>query len=370
LDALDRILGTSPQADAMRTFGRRAAAVDATVLLTGETGTGKGILARAIHDSSSRARGPFIAVNCAGVPESLFESEFFGHVRGAFTGALQAHRGLFEQADRGTLFLDEIGELPRGMQAKLLTVLEDGELRKVGGERIARFDARLIAATGQDLGLAISEQRFRGDLYHRLKILEFRLSPLRDRRGDIELLAAHFLTVYARKYQREGCMLTPDTLTQLLAHSWPGNVRELAHSIEAAVVASSNGRLRWKSLEAARPGFSPHSASPGASGRYCFTGSEREETTLILDALTRHKGNRTRAARMLGMSRNTLLNKIRRIPSAHTSPMLRPGETDAPDSSVRSTAAHCAPDNAQSDSNGSSSLPYKTAAENDLAIRD
>jgi transcriptional regulator with PAS, ATPase and Fis domain len=368
LDPLDRILGASPQAEAMRAFGRRAAAVDATVLLTGETGTGKGILARAIHDASGRARGPFVAVNCAGVPESLFESEFFGHVRGAFTGALQAHRGLFEQADRGTLFLDEIGELPRAMQAKLLTVLEDGELRKVGGERTARFDARLIAATGQDLIVAVADQRFRGDLYHRLKILEFRLPPLRERIGDIEILARHFLTDYGRKYQRDNCALTSDALAQLLSHSWPGNVRELAHSIEAAVVVSSNGRLRWRSLDAARPSVAGQASS--TSGRYCFTGSEGEEAALIVEALNRHNGNRTRAARTLGMSRNTLLNKMRRILLDRALPITASSSSYGRSNATSLSPAQCADDGAQIPGNRAHNLTPNSPAENDLANRD
>ncbi|MGH7468967.1 MAG: sigma-54 interaction domain-containing protein [Longimicrobiales bacterium] len=313
LDAFDRILGTSAQAEAMRAFGRRAAAVDATVLITGETGTGKGVLARAIHDSSARARAALVAVNCAGVPASLFESEFFGHVRGAFTGAVHAHRGLFEQADRGTLFLDEIGELPLNMQAKLLTVLEDGQLRKVGSERTSQFDARLIAATGVDLEIAVAELRFRSDLYHRLHILQCRLPPLRERRDDVAVLAQHFLTFFARKYGRTTPCMAPDTLAALQAHDWPGNVRELAHTIEAAIVAAGNGRIRWKPLS--RPPITPTTPTQLAkpAGRYCFSGPPDQEQALIRDALARHNGNRTRAARMLGMARNTLLGKMKRL---------------------------------------------------------
>ncbi|MGH7459935.1 MAG: sigma-54 interaction domain-containing protein [Longimicrobiales bacterium] len=312
LDAFDCILGTSPQAQAIRAFGRHAAAVDATALVTGETGTGKGILARAIHQSSNRARAPFVAVNCAGVPETLFESEFFGHVRGAFTGALHTHRGLFEQADRGTLFLDEIGELPMSLQAKLLTALEDGEFRRIGAERAARFDARLIAATGVDLERAVAVQRFRSDLFHRLKVLEFRLPPLRERPHDIEPLARHFLEVYARKYARTIEGIAPESITLLQSHAWPGNIRELAHTIEAAIIASSNGQLRWKPLHSPSP-VSPYGTSTDSSGRYRFSGPARDEIRIISDALARNYGNRTRAARMLGMSRNTLLTKIRKL---------------------------------------------------------
>ena len=312
LDAFDCILGTSPHAQAIRTFGRHAAAVDATALITGETGTGKGILARAIHQSSARRNGPFVAVNCAGVPESLFESEFFGHVRGAFTGALQPHRGLFEQADRGTLFLDEIGELPLALQAKLLSALEDGEFRRIGAERAARFDARLLAATSVDLEQAVATQRFRSDLFHRLNVLEFRLPPLRERLSDIEPLARHFLEIFARKYTREIEGIAPESIALLQSHRWPGNIRELAHTIEAAIIASSNGKLRWKPFSSPRPNHSIVSTTD-SSGRYRFSGPPHDEIRLISDALARNYGNRTRAAQTLGMSRNTLLAKIRKL---------------------------------------------------------
>ncbi len=313
LDAFNHILGSSPQALAIRAFGRQAAGVDATVLLTGETGTGKGILARAIHEASTRARGPFVAVNCAGVPESLFESEFFGHVRGAFTGALHTHRGLLEQADRGTLLLDEIGELPPGLQAKLLTALEDGEYRKVGGERIAHFDARLIAASCIDLELAVEQQRFRSDLYHRLRVLEFRIPPLRERTEDIAPLTAHFLDSFALKYRRTAQDLPPESLTLLQTHHWPGNIRELAHTVEAALLASNHGRLCLRSLRLARPSQTAQRPNSPPAGRYCFSGSAQEEQARIEDALTRCRGNRTHAARALGMSRNTLLGKLRKM---------------------------------------------------------
>src|SRR5690606_7480901 len=231
-------------AASIRGFGRRAAGVDAPVLLTGESGTGKGMLARAIHEASARARGPFVAVNCAGVPDSLFESEFFGHTRGAFTGAQHAHRGLFEQADRGTLLLDEIGELALPLQAKLLTALEDGEIRRIGGERVIRVDFRLIAATSVDLERAVANGSFRADLYHRLLVLAYRLPALRERGDDIDVFVAELLPRLARRYDRPAPLLDPAAAERLRAAAWPGNVRQLAHALEAAILAADTGRIR------------------------------------------------------------------------------------------------------------------------------
>jgi transcriptional regulator with PAS, ATPase and Fis domain len=202
LNTIDAILGESAAAEAIRAFARRAATVEATVLITGESGTGKGLLARAIHAESQRRARPMVAVNCASVPDTLFESEFFGHTRGAFTGAQHAHRGLLEQADGGTLFLDEIGELTLPLQAKLLTAIEDREFRRVGGERVIRVDARILAATSVDLEDAVSRGSFRRDLYHRLMVLAFRLPALRERGNDIDLFVARLLERFAARYRR------------------------------------------------------------------------------------------------------------------------------------------------------------------------
>jgi two-component system response regulator HydG len=307
--AFDTILGESTAARAMRCFGRKAAAVDATVLITGETGTGKGILARAIHLASRRSRQEFVAVNCAGIPEGLFESEFFGHVRGAFTGALQNHRGLIEQAHLGTLFLDEVGEVSAPMQAKLLTALEDHEVRRVGAERTLRVDFRTIAATAADLEEMVGRNTFRADLFHRLKILFIRVAPLRQRMDDLPLLATFYATLYASKYQR-ATSLPLETISFLQSFSWPGNIRELAHSIEAAVVECEHGPLRpghFRVLNSSPPRPAP----PLPGGRYAFNGSRSDELATILEALRICEGNKTRAARRLGMSRNTLINKLR-----------------------------------------------------------
>ncbi len=348
MEPFDRILGESAEAEAVREFGRRAAAVDAPVLLTGESGTGKGLLARAIHEASARARRAFVAVNCAGVPETLFESHFFGHDRGAFTGAQQLHRGLFEQADGGTLFLDEVAELPLPMQAKLLTALEDGEIRRLGSERVLRVSPRLIAAAGCDLPDAVRRRAFRRDLYHRLLVLTFQLPPLRERPGDIELLAQEFLDAAAHRYGLAPRPVEGAALARLHAYAWPGNVRELSHALEAALLACDGPRLLVRHLPAAvrepRPdgGATPveatrapvaagviafaDAAAPGTNGlpggeaaaaprvrgfRYSFLGSAHEERRRIAAALEACRGNKTRAAEMLGMARNTLRAKLR-----------------------------------------------------------
>ncbi|MGH7482157.1 MAG: sigma 54-interacting transcriptional regulator, partial [Longimicrobiales bacterium] len=245
---LQRLLGPSEAAERVRRFARRAAANDAPALITGETGTGKGVLARAIHESSGRARRPFVAVNCAGVPTTLFESAFFGHGRGAFTGAVQAHRGFLEQASGGTLFLDEIGELPIGMQAKLLSALEDEEVRRIGSERAVRVDVRILAATNLELGRAVAAGEFRADLYHRLLVLGFRVPPLRERYGDIDFFAHLFLGRFSERHRGPARGFEPAATARIHAYPWPGNVRELAHAVEAAVLACERARIRVRDL--------------------------------------------------------------------------------------------------------------------------
>jgi len=329
LSGFDAILGESDAAVGIREFGRRAAAVDATVLLTGESGTGKGLLARLIHRNSTRRRATLVAVNCASVPESLFESEFFGHIRGAFTGAQQTHRGLIEQADRGTLFMDEVGELSLPLQAKLLTALEDGEFRRVGGENVVRVDVRIVAATGVDLDRAIDRGSFRRDLYHRLMVLSFRLPPLREREGDVELFAERFLASFSNRYGRSIRGFEAGALGALRACSWPGNVRQLANAIEAAVLGCDGPRIGAHHLPPAL--MSAHPAATGGPDRasqhrqgdadqqrtrYSHYGSPAEERERIEAAMKRCRGNKTLAARELGMARNTLREKLRRLRSA------------------------------------------------------
>lgn len=319
------ILGESRAALEIYQFARRAAAVDAPVLLTGESGTGKGLLARAIHGTSRRAARPLVAINCAGVPDSLFEAEFFGHIRGAFTGAHESRRGLFEQADGGTLFLDEIGELPLQLQAKLLTALEDGEIRRIGAERTRRVDVRLIAATGVDLAEAVRDRRFRRDLYHRLLVLSFHLPPLRRREGDITHLARHYLDRFRERYRRPIEGFDPAALERLEKYPWPGNIRELAHAVEAAVLHCDAPRIRVRDLPDAILAQGPGPATEEVAeertatevappaGRYSFYGTDEEERDHIAEALRRYHGNKTRAARALGMARSTLRQKLRSL---------------------------------------------------------
>jgi DNA-binding NtrC family response regulator len=306
------VLGASRAAESIRAFARLAATVDAPVLITGETGTGKGVLAEAIHHASKRSTHEFVAVNCAGVPESLFESEFFGHARGAFTGAHQTRRGLFEQAHAGTLFLDEIGELTPGLQAKLLTTIECGVVRRLGSESTMRTDARIITATGVALESAVQEGSFRLDLYHRLLVLAFHMPPLRERGSDILLLARHFLCTFAARHCRHVGDLDEDAIRVITAHGWPGNIRQLAHAIEAAVLIAAGPRVRAADLPArlmtAAPGFSDTLQS-----RYSFYGTRDDERRRIIAEIEAQRGNLSRAARSLGMARNTLRARMREL---------------------------------------------------------
>ena len=309
-DPFDAILGSSHVARAIRNFGMRAAQVDAPVLLLGESGTGKGVLARAIHQSSRRAARPFVAVNCAAIPDALFESEFFGHVRGAFTGAQFTHKGLFEQAHSGTLFLDEIGELPATAQAKLLSVLEDRLIRRVGAEKTSPVDARIIAATTLDVHAASASGRFRVDLLHRLSVLTYTLPSLRVRNGDLRMLAENFLHEFSTRHGR-GCVSFADgAIAALYAHTWPGNIRELANVIETSVLFCDDVILEARHL-IIRPASAAHPVH--ALPRYGFAGEPTDERQLILQTLARCRGNKSQTAMELGMSRNTLHNKLRQL---------------------------------------------------------
>lgn len=326
-DAVDtqKTAGLVVQSDAMRQvldLARRVAQVDSTVLITGESGVGKERIARMIHDESARAGGPFIAINCGAVPESLLESELFGHARGAFTGATQDRPGLFEAANGGTLLLDEIGEVPPAMQVKLLRALQEREVRRVGENRGRPFNVRLLAATNRDLTEEIHAARFRQDLYYRLKVVEIRVPPLRERRDDILPLARTFLATIGARTGKSCAALTPAAAQQLLRYSWPGNVRELENVIQRAMVVAEGTALSAMHLGLEMPlphaGFVPMTpiviaeTEPARVDGSLADRRAEQEAEMILATL-RDCRTRTAAAARLGISERTLRYKLARL---------------------------------------------------------
>lgn len=288
---------------------------EASVLLVGESGTGKERVARLIHQHSKRNQHPFVAINCASLPDSLLESEMFGHVKGAFTGAQQSHKGLFEQANLGTLFLDEIGEMPLSVQAKLLRVLEDNRVRPVGAETEITLDVRVIAATHQDLETAVEEGRFREDLFFRLNVIQLEIPPLRTRGNDILLLAQHFLQRFAQSSQKEVLQLSESVVERLLSYPWPGNVRELRNALEHAVVLTRHQTLvledlpkKIRTYEALSMPMFLQQENPGTA----FVSLEEMERQYILYVLQKLGGNRTLAAKLLNVDRKTLYRKLQK----------------------------------------------------------
>jgi two-component system, NtrC family, response regulator AtoC len=307
---------------ALKVAVRKMAPHKATVLVRGESGTGKEVVARALHDLSPRAAAPFVAVNCGAIPAALIESELFGHAKGSFTDAVRDRAGLVERAAGGTLFLDEIGELPGPSQVKLLRVLQDGRVRRIGDDEDAVVDVRIIAATSRDLEAEIAAGRFRPDLMYRLDVLTLTLPPLRARAGDIPALAAHFLA--AARARLGGAItaraLAPDTLARLEAYAWPGNVRELENTIERAAVlcegpvldvASLSERLLAGGPPAAAEEDTDDVAEDIQGDLSIKRAARRTEESLIRRALVRTEGNRTRAAELLEISPRALLYKIK-----------------------------------------------------------
>ena len=303
-------------------LAHRAAASNSTILLLGESGAGKEVVARSVHQWSPRASHPFIVVNCVAIPEQLLESELFGHERGAFTGAHQLRKGKFEVADRGTVFLDEIGEIPPSIQAKLLRVLQDHEFERVGSTRSMKVDIRVIAATNSDLERAVKEGRFREDLYYRLHVVCLQLPALRERREDIPILIDHFIGKYAAELKKPPKRLSPEALDCLCSYHWPGNVRELENVIERAMVLSGNNQIGLEDL--------PLQITSGPR-RESFRGKGFHEAVrefkrwIIYDALKQSQSNQTRAAELLGLQRTYLAKLLRLLEIKQD---LRPSDSD------------------------------------------
>jgi two-component system response regulator AtoC len=306
------IVGHSPAFRAAMDVARKVARHQSTVLITGESGTGKELIARLIHQSSPRADHAFVAVNCGAIPDTLLESELFGHVRGSFTGASTDKPGLFEEAENGTLFLDEIGELPLPLQVKLLRVLQEGEVRRVGANSSRKVDVRVVAATNRDLAADASAGRFREDLYYRVNVVGVRLPPLRERREDIPELAHHFVRRHGARLGFQTASIDAAGMRLLAEHSWPGNVRELENVIERALVLSGGEPIGVEHLTdlVHRP-RRPAEASSAEGDLSVKRRTEELERRLIRRALERTRGNRTRAARLLDLSHRALLYKIR-----------------------------------------------------------
>src|SRR6266702_8969873 len=303
------LLGQSAPMNDLRQLVRKVARTQATVLIQGESGTGKELVARALYRESPRANAPFIKVNCAAIPENLIESEFFGHEKGAFTGALNKREGRFELAHGGTILLDEISEISSTLQAKLLRVLQEREFERVGGNRTVKVDVRVIATTNRHLEESVERKEFRQDLFFRLNVVPIVVSPLRERKEDVPLLADQFLQRFARKHGVEVHRISNECLAAFEIHAWPGNVRELQNVIERAVILCSEGGV----LEPAHLGLAPKAAKPASPGENSvseFCSLSEIEKRHILAALERSKGNRTHASKLLGISIRTLRNKL------------------------------------------------------------
>ena len=312
---LDGLIGQSEALKRVVDMAHRAAPTDLTILVQGASGTGKEVLARAIHRLSARKDGPFVPVNCAAIPEGLLESELFGHERGAFTGAVRARPGRFELAKEGTLFLDEIGDMPLSMQAKILRVLQEREFERVGGTRTMTADVRVIAATHRDLDAAVAQGTFRQDLFYRLQGVGIVLPPLQERVDDLPLLATHLLERAAQRLTRQPAVLSPEALRCLWTYSWPGNVRELQHVLEGAMVLS-DGVIRPDHLPPAIQRAAQ--ARPAAEAGPVLSGSldealEEWERRMILDALQQTQGVQARAAKILGVSERSLWYRIKKL---------------------------------------------------------
>jgi len=303
--SFESIVGKSNKMQDIFTLIVNIAPSNITVLIQGESGTGKELIARAIHNSSPRKNDPFITVSCGALPDTILESELFGHEKGAFTGAIARKEGRFEMANKGTLFLDEIAEMSQKSQVDLLRVLQEKELRRVGGTEVIKTDVRIIAATNKDLDKEVEEGRFREDLYYRLHVVHMHLSPLRERREDIPLLVKHFIEKYSEEYNREITDVSPSAFNLLLQYNWPGNVRELEHAIEHAVLMTKGATIQEESLsdKIQRTLMSVNGETPLLEGSLNLKESvEQYERQIILKALHSARGVKKEAAKMLGIS--------------------------------------------------------------------
>ena len=323
-----RLVGESDSMRKVFVLVQRVAGTDVNVLVLGENGTGKELVANAIHEAGPRREQPFVPINCGAIPEALLESELFGHEKGAFTDAYRSREGKFELANGGTLFLDEIGDVPLHLQVKLLRFLQDHVVQRVGGRETMRVDARVVAATNRDLKSMVAEGQFREDLFYRLGVITIHVPPLRERGDDLRLLAEYFLEFYGRQHKRRLKGFTQAALRALMAHAWPGNVRELENRMQRAVILAQNAYLRPEDLELESAGGSTEPLPTLQSAR------DEAEQRLLVEALTRNAGNVTRAARDIDVSRPTLHDLLRKhgIDAAR---FRRPGlvdETDDEDS--------------------------------------
>jgi formate hydrogenlyase transcriptional activator len=303
----EQIIGNSPALESVLEQVQQVAPTDSTVLIQGETGTGKELIARAVHDLSSRFGRPFIKLNCAAIPFDLLESELFGHERGAFTGAIAQKVGRFELADKGTLFLDEVGDIPPGLQPKLLRVLQEQEFERLGGTRTHHVDVRLVAATNRNLVDMVKRNEFRSDLYYRLNVFPIPLPPLRERRGDIPALVEHFVEIYARRMNKQIEDIPPETMSAISSFHWPGNIRELQNFVERSVILSSGNSLHAPLAELAR---SPETESSGA---VTLEDAERDHIRKILESTKWVVSGPNGAAARLGIKRSTLYFRMQKL---------------------------------------------------------
>lgn len=312
----NEIIGQSEKMQEVFRLVEKVADCDSTILITGETGTGKGMVARAIHQNSKRKNKPFISINCGAIPENLLESELFGHVRGAFTGATTSKQGKFELADGGTIFLDEIGDMSPDLQVKVLKVLEEGEFEQVGGSKTIKVDVRIIAATHRDLAEEVQKGTFRDDLFYRLYVIPLNLPSLRDRKSDIPYLVYYFLNNSNHDNNRQVNGIADEALALMIKYSWPGNVRELKNMVERLVVLKGDGEIGVQDLPTEIKSSSNYD-SPGAieitDEGICLNSAVTEfEKALILQSLEKTKWVKNKAAKLLHLNRTTLVEKIKR----------------------------------------------------------